>query len=78
MQVRQKSGHCCEAEHDESFGSQHDWPPFEPPVQVHAPLVHEWLVVQVTGGPVIFPQANVKQVNAKKRAVRSVVMEWAC
>lgn len=81
MQVRQKSGHCCAAEHDESFGLQHDWPPFEPPVQVHAPLVHEWLVVQVwlpppPPVPVLsgVPHAKQRELTATKRTVRRVVM----
>ena len=84
MQVRQKSGHCCAAEHEVSLGSQHDWPAFEPPLQVHAPLVHWWLVVQVwlplpppVPEPVGVPQANDRELTATKRTVRSVVMVWA-
>lgn len=47
MQVRQNAGHCWAVEHDESFGSQHDWPAFAPPLQVQAPLLQAWLLVQV-------------------------------
>jgi hypothetical protein len=41
MQVRQKSGHFSDSEQVLLLGLQHEEPPFEPPVHVHAPLTHE-------------------------------------
>ena len=40
MQVRQKSGHFSEVVQVLDCGSQQDEPAFEPPWQVHWPLVH--------------------------------------
>jgi hypothetical protein len=81
MQVRQKSGHFSAVLQVVLSGSQHDWPPLEPPVQVQAPLVQLWFVVQVwlpppPPVPVVsgVPQAAKKELATTKRAVRRVVM----